>query len=247
MRRGPLHHRYTGVPQGFRPRGNDVSRVEGFSDAVFAFAVTLLVVSLEIPRNFQDLIQTMRGFGAFAVCFTLFMQIWFKHYGFFRRYGLQDGPTRLLNTVLLFIVLFYVYPLKYLWSHTVLVGSGTGFPPAEARILLMIYGLGGAAVFLIFAFLHQHAWRCRDELELNELERHDTRASIRENLLMASVPILSLLLALVLPATLTGLAGWTYLLYAPLMTWNGMRAGRGRRPLEDQALRDAPAIRMFEE
>ena len=33
--------------------GREVSRIEGFSDAVFGFALTLLVVSLEVPDNFE--------------------------------------------------------------------------------------------------------------------------------------------------------------------------------------------------
>src|SRR5262245_3100463 len=140
MLREHLHHRHTGVTPGFRPRGADVTRIEGFSDAVFAFALTLLVVSLEVPRTFQELMQTVRGFGGFAICFALLMQIWFKHYGYFRRYGLQHVTTRVLNSVLLFIVLFYVYPLKYLWTH-MRVGAGQpDFGSSEARQLLVIYG-----------------------------------------------------------------------------------------------------------
>src|SRR2546426_2915356 len=209
MLRRELHHRHTGVPSGFRPRGTEVTRIEGFSDAVFAFALTLLVVSLEVPRTFHDLVRTMQGFGAFAVCFALLMQIWIRHYGFFRRYGLQDTPTRLLNAALLFIVLFYVYPLKFLWTH--FGGGGTSFTLSEGRILLVIYGLGGAAVFTVFVLLYRHAWGLRDEIDLDALERYDTRAALRENVLMAGVPVVSVLLALGLPANLGGLAGWMYL------------------------------------
>src|SRR5207253_3716996 len=100
----------------FRMRGRDVTRLESFSDAVFGFALTLLVVSLEVPKNFDQLIETMRGFLAFAVCFAILAMIWNDHYTFYRHFGLQDGFVRALTCVLLFIVLLYVYPLKFLFN-----------------------------------------------------------------------------------------------------------------------------------
>ena len=43
--------------------------------------------------------------------------------------------------------------------------------------------------------------------------------------------VLSVALATLLPARFVGFAGWSYLTYGPLLTWNGMREERGRRPL----------------
>src|SRR5690349_20306100 len=103
----------------FRRRGLAVSRLEGFSDAVFAFALTLLVVSLQVPKTFDDLLATLSGFLPFALSFTLFIFIWYQHYAFFRRYGLEDPLTIILNSALLLVVLFFVFPLKFLFSIAV--------------------------------------------------------------------------------------------------------------------------------
>src|SRR5207237_4210499 len=99
-----------------RSRSHEVSRTEGLSDAVFGFAITLLVVSLEVPKTYGELMQTVRGFGAFAISFTLLFIVWYNQYKFFRRYNLQDNLTMLLNAVLLFVVIFYVYPLKFVFT-----------------------------------------------------------------------------------------------------------------------------------
>src|SRR5262250_2677378 len=92
----------------FRHNRREVSRVEGFSDAVFAFAVTLLVVSLEVPKTFHDMTLTMKGFPAFAVSFALLFQIWWRHYRFFRIYDLEDSYVIALTGMLLFVVLLFV-------------------------------------------------------------------------------------------------------------------------------------------
>jgi Endosomal/lysosomal potassium channel TMEM175 len=76
-----LRHGF-GADHAFRWRGGEISRLEGLSDAVFAFAVTLLVVSLEVPKTFDELLQVLRGFFAFAVCFGILFWVWYDHYRF---------------------------------------------------------------------------------------------------------------------------------------------------------------------
>jgi uncharacterized membrane protein len=85
-------------------RRRDVSRVEGFSDAVFGLAVTLLVVSLDVPKTLDDLVAMMRGLPAFAVSFALLFQIWWRHYRFFRKYDLEDSRVIGLTAMLLFAI-----------------------------------------------------------------------------------------------------------------------------------------------
>src|SRR5262245_9231838 len=205
---------------GFTWRAGEISRLEAFSDAVFAF--TLLVVSLEVPHNFHDLINVMKGFPAFAICFAMLTQVWYEHSLFFRRYGLQDTYSVVLNCVLLFVVLFYVYPLKFLFTvlvgqmtHGVLMSGGEAHAAliqdaSEAHTLLIIYGLGFAAVFGVFTLLYLYAYRKRKALELNELECHRTRHRLMNNFAMMSFGLGSALLALVLPEGESGLAGFIY-------------------------------------
>lgn len=234
--REPLLQKGFGAEAGFRWRGGDVSRVEAFSDAVFGFALTLLVVSLEVPRTFEQLLSTMRGFVAFGACFWLLYMIWERHYTFFRRYGLQDGRTRALNGVLLFVVLLYVYPLKFLFTlfvNTILgiakaVGTST-IATAQVPLLFMIYGLGFAAVFGILALFHVNALQSRAALNLTLTEEKITRASILRNGLMAGIGLLSIVAAKLLPLHSVGLAGYLYLLVCGVETLHGWLEGEAMR------------------
>ena len=53
----------------------------------------------------------------FAATFALVCWIWFEHYAFFRKFDAEDALTIFLNCVLLFLVLFFVYPLKFVFSQ----------------------------------------------------------------------------------------------------------------------------------
>jgi uncharacterized membrane protein len=158
----------------FQLRGREVSRIEAFSDVVFGFALTLIVVSLEVPSTFADLMHTMRGFPAFAICFAILTWIWYLHHKFFRRYAMQDEWTIALNTILLFLVLFYTYPLKFMFSLV----TGRISAQGNNATLFAIYGLGFASMFAVMLLMYVHAWRRRDELELNEVELWDTQTEM---------------------------------------------------------------------
>ncbi len=243
-----------GVGDGrFRMRGaGEVSRIEALSDAVFGFAITLLVVSLEVPRTFGELTHAMRGFFAFAISFALLFLVWHTQYNFFRRYGLQDTTTIVLNAVLLFVVLFYVYPLKFVWTLVVngIMGVRSGaarpdgsFEPAitneQAPAMMVIFGAGYVAVFTVFVLLYAHAYRRRRQLELNELEVFDTRGQIEGNALSVAVGLLSIVLALSGGPRMAPAAGMCYWLLGPLMAVHGFYTGWRRDRLKKRLLAEA--------
>ena len=241
MLREGLARRRVGDEEGFSWRGQDVSRMEGFSDAVFAFALTLLVVSLEVPTTFDELLATMRGFFAFAICFWLLLVVWFEHYKFFRRYGLDDFYTMRLNAALLFIVLFYVYPLKFLFTllvdqllgYSTIVNPSTGaieqIESGQLPLLMVIYGAGFIAVQLVFVLLYMRAYVLRDALELDAHERSITREEIQGFLLAMGVGLTSITIAVLGGEEATSLAGYAYLLLFPLLGLNGYLMGSRRR------------------
>jgi uncharacterized membrane protein len=194
------------------PHRREVARIEGFSDAVFAFAITLLVVSLEVPKSFDELMHMMRGFPAFAISFALLFQIWLRHYKFFRTYDLEDGTVVMLTGLLLFVVLFYVYPLKFLWSHALAplqggAGDEAPMPEPQVRLLMEIYSGGVIAVFTLLALLYGHAYRMRRSLELTAIDIVDARIQVGRNAAIAMIGVLSVALA---AAGLVRIAGLIY-------------------------------------
>jgi uncharacterized membrane protein len=228
MIRSQLISGKSGTEPGFHWRGGEVTRLEGFTDAVFAFAVTLLVVSLEVPKTFPELFAAMHGFFAFAVCFALLANVWYEHYRFFRRYAL-DGPwVVFLNCALLFFVLFYVYPLKFLF--TALFDRAEIAPP-DARALFTIWSLGYAAVFTVFALLYLHAWRQRAPLELTPVEALRTRVSLSDQIAMVVIALISTLLARTLPDRYLGMAGNIYIAVPIYFTIAHSITGRRERQL----------------
>lgn len=217
---------------GFRVRGQEVSRVEALSDAVFGFAITLLVVSLDVPASYAELMALMSGFVAFGATFAQLLMIWYVHYNFFRRYGLQDFITIMLNSVLLFVVVFYIYPLKFMFTLVFagVLGIGSGPSPSvdatNGVALMVFYSLSVVVVYGVFVLMHWHAMRVRDKLGLDALEVHLTRTATRYCLIWVLVGSLSIAIAWFGGIRWVPLAGMVYGLLGPLQAWNGFRGGR---------------------
>ena len=213
----------------------DVSRIEGFSDAVFGFALTLLVASIEVPPDFEALKLTLRGFLPFALTFALISWIWYLHYSFFRTYGLEDRLTVVLNSILLFVVLFFVYPLKVMANNLVPMITGVGensfrnLSQYDNRFLMVAYSSGVIAVFSIFFLLYWNAYRQRARLALPAEVVFDTRTSMRAHALSASLGVTSVIMALTMPMDWRfGLSGMIYALEGPFQGVNGYLSGRTR-------------------
>lgn len=212
----------------FRLRGREVSRLEAFSDVVFGFALTLIVVSLEVPTSYAELINTMRGLPAFAICFAILTWVWHVHHTYFRRYALSDEITIALNTALLFLVLFYIYPMKFMFS--MVTGEIRG--ATNGRSLMLIYSAGFIGIFLLFLLMYGHAYRKRAELELNEVEAYDTVTSMWMYGSYVVIGLLSCVLAWMSTGGNVAWAGLVYWLIGPASAFIGYKRGTGRLSVE---------------
>jgi hypothetical protein len=175
----------------FRIRGKDISRVEGLSDAVFGFAITLLAVSLEVPKTAAEVLHALRGVLAFAITFLILFNMWRIQFNYFRRYGIEDRRIVWLTAALLFVLLVFIYPLKFVMAticesllkhigfpdpsfHRQLVLPDADIPP-----LFTAFGFGLSAVFGVFSLMFRHALSLREHLQLDDLEVFDTTESLR--------------------------------------------------------------------
>ncbi len=225
------------VQQGFRLRGEAVTRLETFVDAAFAFAVTLLVVSFDaMPDSFVELYDALRRFPAFVAGFAIVALFWTAHHRFSRRFGLEDGAVMVLSLALVAATLFYVYPLRMVMSAAMRFFTG-GWAPSEFvvrnllefRLIFVIYGVGFAVLAGIIAWLNAHALRRADALHLDAAEREIAKAEISSHLIYVGCAALSIALALWLSfdrGWMQALPGTAYALLAIFMPWHAVRSER---------------------
>jgi uncharacterized membrane protein len=228
----------------FRYRGIEPGRLENFSDACFALAITLLLISTSPPSSFIQVKKFVWEIIPFGLCITLVLMIWHQHFIFFYRYGLRDTKVLVMNGLFLVIVLFYVYPLKFL-TRAILLPLTAIFDAEDFHLelrqiygggsmdeLMIIYGLGAAAVFLVMALLYRYALNKAEQLGLSEIEKFDTKTSMQANVLMASIPLISVIIAMSIqsPNWSGLLSGLSYFLYSPAMTifWRRKVKARNR-------------------
>jgi uncharacterized membrane protein len=130
----------------------EFGRIVAFSDGVFAIAITLLVLALQIPEGVADFSETLRDqapdFFAFGLSFAVLAQIWYFHHRFFGTLGRYDGTLITLNFVYLALVTLVPFSSQVIGDY--------GDESAAAIIYaLNIAGLGiGGAVMVRYAFRH---------------------------------------------------------------------------------------------
>jgi len=211
---------------GFTERGHQVTRLEAFVDAAFAFAVTMLVISFDaIPSNAEELITAFKAIPAFAASFAMVVMFWYAHNVWSRRYGLDDGVSIWLSLLLVFLVLVYVFPLRLVFASGFAWISNQWLPSIyqietldDLRLMFITYACSFISLCSVIALLYRRAGSLAERIELSSRERQLTRIDELRFWLMALVGVLSLIVAMRMdhswPQWLLGAPGLTYFLLA---------------------------------
>jgi len=217
-----------------RVRRHQPTRLEGFVDASFAFVVTMLVISVgHVPNSIPDMLHALRGVPAFALSFLLIARFWKAHRDWSRCYDIEDGRAILLSLALVFVVLVFAYPLRFIFALLCrwLSGGWLIDQPIELhsideyRIAFEVYGVGFAAIATLFALLYGHALRVAADLDVRE--RIATRMHLQLWCMTGGVAVLSAVSAAALP--LDEQRGWLFGVPGTIYALNGVLAPAIRR------------------
>jgi uncharacterized membrane protein len=221
-------------------RGAVASRLDNLTDAVFGIAITLLIFNLSNPNSFQDLLTFTKTLPAFLISISFIVLIWSEHLRFSEVYSLNDSRLTILNTVFIALIIFYVYPLRFLtlfltnffFSTDIAVNIQGDHVP----YLMIYYGFVAFALYFVMYLFYHRAYGLKNELNLNAYEDFYTKSQKQKLLIMFTVPLLSIVLTVIINefsfvwASIAG--GVTYMLYTPLMIFWHHRFKRKSKEFE---------------
>ena len=170
------------IEQGFYLRGQNMTRIETFVAAAFAFSITLIMISGDhIPTTIPETQQAMLSIPAFLFSGAQLIWIWFAHATWSKRYGLEDGKSIMLSGLLTMLVLVYIYPMRMLASALFSWISGGYFKSDlvlrtfdELRFLFYFSAAVLLLLAVIFYLMNRHVINLRKQLQLTDYEVHRT-------------------------------------------------------------------------
>lgn len=224
-------------------------RIDNFVDAAFAFATTLLVISVgDPPSSLEELRAALVRTPAFAAGFALIALFWWAHHTYAALRARRDGLSLLLSLAIVFVILVYVYPLRLLIESALGFMSGGLLPGAEfvrsasdLRLLYEVYAAGFVALAALYAALYGHA---ASNLRRDGESERATQASDAAGsyVILGASGVISAGLAAVVPigdgpGFLSAIPGLVYALIGPAMglyygVWLPRRERTGAQPPE---------------
>ncbi len=208
-------------------RGENPSRLDNLTDAVFGIAITLLIFNLSNPNSFADLLTFTKTLPAFLISISFIILIWSEHLDFSEIYSLNDSRLTILNTLFIALVIFYVYPLRFLTlfltNNFFNTNINVNIEGYQVPYLMIYYGFVAFGLYFVLYLFYNRAYKIKKELNLNEFEKFYTISQKKRLFIMFSVPLISILLTLIINefsfiwASIIG--GVSYFLYTPSIFW----------------------------
>ena len=132
------------------------SRVEAFSDGVFAIAITLLILEIRVPEVEEgELWRALRdlwpSYAAFGVSFLVIGIVWVNHHAIWEHVVAVDRPLLFVNLALLGAVAFLPFPTALLATY---IQAGD-----DAHVAAAFYSGAMAAIGITFAAMWNYSAR----------------------------------------------------------------------------------------
>jgi uncharacterized membrane protein len=137
----------------FQANTKETSRIEAFSDAVFAIAITLLVLDIHVPEVkgteplFPALLQHWTNYLAFLIGFFTILICWINHHFMFEYIHKSNSTLLILNGLKLLVISFTPFVTSVLSKYI-----GTPQQATAVTLYAFNFSLMGIAMFLICAY-----------------------------------------------------------------------------------------------
>lgn len=203
-------------------QGRTTERLVFFSDAVFAIALTLLVIDLRVPEShdarsaWEVIVALVPNFFAYVISFVIIALNWMGHHRKFTVIERWDGPFIWLDFLLLFLVAFVPFPTSLLSEY--------GGEVASVVLYASVVGLLNLVQLALWAYAYRHGFMTSDVDA--RLYRY-----VRNSLLVVPVVFgFSILLALFVDATLA-MYSW-FLLFPAGLVQGALERRAARQPAD---------------
>jgi uncharacterized membrane protein len=210
-----------------RLRHREPTRLDALIDAIFAFAITLLILwNDRLPNSIASLVALFGSIPSFAVSFGLIVLFWWQQVRWSRRHRVDDRFTTVVSLALVFVVLIYVFPLRIMFSVFFNWITG-GFLPTPFRgdvsqdalaFLFITYGAAFALMSACICALYWRAWSTRMDHEPTADSAAGAAVGAAIHAFFVAVALASVLLTVCLLAAhvtegwIFSIAGWLYFL-----------------------------------
>ena len=211
------------MERGMRLRGLAMTRIETFADAAFAFAVTLLVISVDdVPRSFDEMITALKSIPVFLFASAQVFVFWLAHRNWSRVYGLDDRVAVLLTLLLVLSLLVLVFPLRIVYAFGASDITNYWIPEPflldpvlwtdQIRVIFIMLGVSWAWLAGVVVAMFAYVLKRPDRLDLNDAELDNANTHISFFSILGLSGVFSIVLAATVPGEWVKLAGYQYFL-----------------------------------